>query len=336
MILDRGSFSPIGLDVSGRGVAAVQLAGRGQSRRISAFAWLPRTGDAFTPEECTRTRGVLERNGFRGKEIVLAAPDAALRTAPLELPPRSSGAPIDQLARLELARTHKLDQGALEIAVWDMPGAGGAGTSVLAAALPHADADRLLAPFDAAGFDAVAIEPRVCALCRLAARAAEPSAVTGIVEVGEDAAVLAVIHQWCVAYERVMPECGIGPLRKELAHQLQVQPDVVDLLLGGGPASAGMPAEGFALIVALAESLGTEIKTAVEYVGRQRAGGVASDLVLVAGPGASVPGVEPAVAAAFGATVRPLTPTVAFPGASGASSPALATATGLAMHEEGR
>ena len=336
MIFDRASYSPIGLDVGGRAVAAVQLAGRGQARRIAASAWLPRAGGEFTADECTRLRGVLERNGFRGTEVVLAAPDAALRTAPLELPPRSSGAPVEQLARLELARTHKLDQAALEIAVWDMPGAGGGGTSVLAAALPHADAERALAPFDAAGLGVIAVEPRVCALCRLAARAADPAAVTGIVDLGEDAAVLAVIHQWCVAYERVMPESGLGALREDLVRQLQVAHDVVDLLLGGGQSTVTMPAEGVALVAALAETLGTEIKAAVEYVGRQRAAGAAGDQVLLAGTGATVTGVEACMAAAFGATVRRLAPTSAFPGATAASSPALATATGLAMHEEGR
>lgn len=90
------------------------------------------------------------------------------------------------------------------------------------------------------------------------------------------------------------------------------------------------------MVAALAEGLGTEIKTAIEYVGRQRAGRAACGPALLAGPGARVQGVDAGVAAAFGGTVRALMPTAAFPGAATASDPALATATGLAMHEEGR
>lgn len=335
------SCSPIGVDVGLRSIAAVQLVGRGPSRRIGAALRLPRAnpGGAFTGAEACRLRDVLERQRFAGRKVVLAAPDDKLQMSPLDLPPRSSGAPIEQLARLELARTHKLDAGAMEMAVWDMPAAAGANTGVLAAALAHADAEPLLAAFDGARLDVIAVEPRVCALCRVAARLCEPTAVTGIIELNESAAVLAVIHQWTVAYERVMPETGVGALRASIAKELNLQADVVGLMLDPpslGRAPLEMPDDAAALVAAAAESLAEEAKAAVEYVSRIRSGPGDSG-VFVTGAGAHVPGLLGGLEGGLGRGTRPLSPLEALgAGPDAASDPSLATAAGLAMHEEER
>ena len=132
--------SSIGVEIGNRQIAAVQLDGSG--RRVLAAAMVARkagpageaaaeteapsdipreASGAFGSEEAHRLESVLYRQGFTGNQIVLAVPDGKLMTAVLELPSRASGAPVDQLARVELGRLHKRDPGEFEMGCWDVP-----------------------------------------------------------------------------------------------------------------------------------------------------------------------------------------------------------------------
>ena len=59
-------------------------------------------------EEIRELRLVLKRQGFQGRDIVLAAPDQSLLRGVFDLPRQVSGAPVSQIARMELSRMHQV------------------------------------------------------------------------------------------------------------------------------------------------------------------------------------------------------------------------------------
>ncbi|MDB5295950.1 MAG: hypothetical protein JWO31_1933, partial [Phycisphaerales bacterium] len=102
---------PIGIDVGTRAVRAIQVAGEtgpgGRPRIVAALA-RPRQGTGpMSVGETAALVAALTAAGFVGRAAVLAAAPADTMVGPLELPPRASGAPLDQLARMELARNFR-------------------------------------------------------------------------------------------------------------------------------------------------------------------------------------------------------------------------------------
>jgi len=88
--------------------------------RISAWTCLNRTGQAGTidPRDVRSLAEAIRCGPFRGRSVVLAVGPEKLLTGILELPPRSSGAPVDQMAMSELARRHGADVQSMEMSCW--------------------------------------------------------------------------------------------------------------------------------------------------------------------------------------------------------------------------
>ena len=88
----RPTWSPIGLRVGAQRVTAVQL---DQLGRVRAFASFGRRepDSAISAAEAVRIRAVLDRHGFRGSSVVLAAPRMMVRSTTLELPPAPAPGP---------------------------------------------------------------------------------------------------------------------------------------------------------------------------------------------------------------------------------------------------
>src|SRR5262249_42197363 len=151
---------------------------------LHAAAILPRPTPNQPPDrDLTRQlRDVLFRQGFVGDDVVLAAPTEHLRMDVLELPPRSSGAPIEQIARMEMARAAKLENEPFELECWDLPATtrGAAATNVMAVALRHQDAEALIDPFDTEGFEVLAVDARCWALARASRAYHSPNAITAL------------------------------------------------------------------------------------------------------------------------------------------------------------
>ena len=80
--------SPIGLDAQGRFINAVQLTGSTRSWRIDAAASVERADPAMPLEaaELVRLTTMLHRQGFHGREVVLAVPSGRLLTGGLDGP----------------------------------------------------------------------------------------------------------------------------------------------------------------------------------------------------------------------------------------------------------
>src|SRR5690349_7590750 len=167
-IFGPSARGPIGLDLYGREIKAVQAVRNGKGWRVECAVALPRGEGALDAAQAARIADVFARQGFKGRNVVLAAPVSKLECEMLELPPRGSGAPMEEIARAEMASVAKLTQGSFEMACWDLPAPprGGGGTSMLAVALRHEDAQAVLNPLLSVGLDVVAIDTRAGALAR--------------------------------------------------------------------------------------------------------------------------------------------------------------------------
>ena len=239
----RGRTS-IGIDVGERTVKAVQLSRLPGGWRIEAAATISRSGSSSVLDagDLRQLHESLAQQGFEGNSIVLSVPGGDLLTGILELPPRSSNAPIDQLARSELSRMHKCDGPGFEVACWDLPAPARAANStfVMAVGCKHADADGLLDLFEGEGFEVECLGTHATAV----ARACEPLLAdvdgdTAILDIGWSSAQLVLVHAGVIVYERKLHRGGVMALTRLLAGQLDVSEDEAENLLW----SLGLDAE---------------------------------------------------------------------------------------------
>jgi len=302
------SCSPIGVDVGDRSIKAVQFAHGGHRPRICAATSVDRSGDGagITGLEVLELRQQLSASGFRGHSLALAVPGEKLLTGIMELPPASSGAPIEMLARSELARMHKCDPQSFEMASWRLPAPARAAntTFVMGAACTHADADSLLDCFEAEGLRVERLEIQSQAL----ARACEPllrstRGLAGILDIGWTAARLVLLYDRVVIYERKLPKSAYGAMVGELAGELGADAAQVEKMLRGS-SPAGAEAEAIAAAhQRYALRMAEEMRIPLSYVSNQYSDAVADQLLLVGG-GARLAGLAGQLAGAMDWPVR--------------------------------
>lgn len=353
--LRQSGLGPIGLDAGSRALKAVQARPAGSGRwRIEAAASIPRAepGAPLSARELERLLGVLDRRGFVGTEFALAAPPEAVLSSALELPARSSGVPIEQIARTELARTHQRDPTSFEMAYWDVPAPAraGEGTHVMAVGCPHEGVESVLKVFDEVGLDVSSVDVRPCALARACVPLFRPApAMTAILELGWTRGRLVLVYQGVVVYERTMEECAVGALHAVVRAQLDAGPDLVDHLLGtiAPPTPAtlrrradeGLGRAGRA-VSAFVDGLVRELALSLGYIaGRYPAPGGAVEQLLLVGGGASLPGLAPSLTQRLNLEVKTVAPADLAQTSQdllgSCSSPALVTALGLAQRRRG-
>lgn len=335
------SRGPIGLDVSPRWLAAAQVAGPARHPRLVAAVCLPRArAGAPDAAELERFARVLDRHGFRGSRVVTAAPDDGLMAAVLELPPRRSGAPVEQLARAEMARSHRLEPESFELALLDVPAQGRAGDGghYMALGLPRDCGEGTVRSFEDAGLVVHAIDARAWAMARACAPAGAGSGLSALLDLGESAAVLVLVRSGVVTYQRTVPEAGLSAVRKRMTSLLGLPTGIVEYFLGDTAALAdAVPEQAGGIIDDYVQAIAGETRAAIDYVAR-RSGGAVVDRLLVMGAGTRTPGVLTRLSASLGMEARPVSPSdaVEAPGELGAacSDARLTVAAGLAMYEE--
>lgn len=341
--------TPIGLDIGSRCVKAVQLVRGRAGLGLAAAACIDRAapGAPFTALEAESIRAVLDRQGFVGTRVVACAPTASLLTSVMDLPPRSSGAPLEHIARVELARSHGCAPGDLEMAWWELPAGTRAmeGTNVFAVALRHAEANGLLDALEAAGLTADALDSGLLALARLCKEAGGVT-VTGLLDLGVTGATIAVLHGQKLVYQRTLQDSGLGTLHAQLIDSLRIEPEVAEFLvrrIGLGDdlteeqRAWEMLDDARGIITDFADAIGAEVKASLAYASR-RHGSAEVGAVMAAGGGAAVPGLTTRIERSADAAVRMLRPSVVAPIPDDplvrvlAEDPRLACATGLATH----
>jgi Tfp pilus assembly PilM family ATPase len=341
------TLGPIGLDLGNRYVKAVQLRyARGGRVRVAAVASVERTnpGAAPTVEEVRRIADVLYRQGFSGTDVVLGVPLGKLLVGILELPPKTAGAPYEQMARLEFARHTKCDPGSFEMAYWELPQSsrGSKTSNVMAVGCRVTDAEALLAPFDAVGLDVLSMDSGSVA----AARACAPllwtmDDVSAILDLGWRSASLVILHNGTIIYDRPLAEAGLDPLYERLQKSLGVEREVVDVLVAEHGISGLKDVEGRSpqaitqVGSAIAEHFDgmlKELELSFSYAVQQYAGDIGR--LLLIGGGAGIPGLAERWGAAMGVTVQAVGPAdVVECGDSllGRCGPSFTTALGLAQ-----
>lgn len=298
-------LSPIGLDVGSRFIKAAQFARGRSGPRLIALACIQRTtpDSTLSRTEAAALRDVLSRQGFRGRSVVLSGPPGRLLTSVMELPPRSSGAPLDQIARIELARASNCPPDSIELAWWELPAGTRAqeGTHVFALGLRHADAFAAIDGLEAAGFEVQALDSGILGISRACTRMGLTidTQVTGIVDLGWSATTLAVLLGSTLVYQRILPETALSALHARLIDELKVDPEAADFVLRRVGLSIDLPEEqrnwellddARAIVADHFDTVGNEVKASLSYATR-RYSATGSSGVVAAGGGAAIPGV---------------------------------------------
>lgn len=311
------SRSPIGIDLGGHSIKAVQLTQRGDRWLLSATACFPRraVGAKLETDEISRLLGVLARTGFKGTSAVLAAPRTELMSGMLELPPRAAGVPMDQIARMEFSRVHKCEAADFQLSYWDLPEPARASkaTNVMAVGYKHAAAEAFLNMVESAGLDVVAIDSNASALTR----ACKPLAVEGttaILDLGYAETALALTQGGTLTYERRMSEAGMSGLAESLKKEMDLTDDEIHYIVwdgGFGEPGDRRGAEVFAdarrFITAHFAPLIHELKLTFSYTEHQYPKAPVK-LVLLVGGGAKIPGIGNHLQAALSTEVRVANP----------------------------
>jgi Tfp pilus assembly PilM family ATPase len=372
-LLRRGSSrTAIGIDAGSRSFKAIQLQRmRGGKARVVAAAVRSRNletpvsnnasaanasanaapaSPAVTSSDAIELANALGASGFSGNRLVLSAPADAVLISQLELPPKTSQAPHDQLARMEVARNFRCTPDSFEMAWWEMPAGmrGGRGTEAMSASLPHAKADALLDAFENPGLEVDAIETQQSAILRACKSVLLDRGVTAILDLGWGPATLTFSLQEKLTFSRRIPEGALGALHSSLCKTLAIEADVADYLLteiGVNndviPARdeadrVEMPEEGLRLVTTFTDTLVKELSLSFSYATHQYPEHAVGKLLLVGG-GAAMAGLAHRLSGALGVDVVPIAPAdiaICDPSLLGlCSSPGMTLALGLAMRE---
>jgi Tfp pilus assembly PilM family ATPase len=342
--------TPIGLDVRDGYVYAAQLlpAGRGYTaRRLAAIPFESDQPGGLSEESVWTIDAVLERRGFVGSRVVIAAPRDAVRSSVVSVPPGAEGEVVEAIARSDLARNHQLSPSEFELACWELPrisgAASGAGTA-LACACPHEAVMPLVTRLGSVGRDVVAVDLESRAL----ARACEPclsrtdSGLRLIADLGWSSSTVLVMLGTTILYERTVGEGSLAQLREEIGATLRIGRNCAERAImarGLTPlesGASGRSARVFTMIEDYASAIADEIALSIDYAVRRHGLPDASE-VLLTGPGASTPKLDEHLAQACDvptSTLRPSDLVTLDRGAGVLDDPCMLLAIGLARATE--
>lgn len=347
MRIAHPSRTVIGVDIGRRTMKAAQLATSEGGYRVSALSLLPRPEPEkdLSRADASALRKVLKRQGFSGRKIVVAAPEERLVRAALELPSKVTGAPIGQIVRMELSRLHNIAPDSFEMTYWEWRTPDGAKpvTRTLAIGCPHDAASSILDPFEAEGFDVIALDTRSAA----AGRACEPlllaaPQITGIADLGWRSTTVLFVCGRSLLYERLLEGISIAELAGKLAETFGITLEAAQQVaatvgLTGDQTVGGIDAETLDAVRRHLRShfdrLLDELRAPFSYVNHQFPGEGVKRLLLIGG-GAAVPQLPGYMQDRLGIDIRAVAPSdlVTSPVEllAKAGNPAMTLAVGLA------
>jgi len=163
MLRKKTRLSAIGLEIDAHEFRAVQLINSPTGISTLAWAIFPRRADVGPGEknlpsadELRWAGSILGRRGFVGNSISIAPPSDSCSSHVIELPPIESGAPIEQLARQEVARERRCAPGDFQIGYWSLP-VKGRTQETRAVACPRPIIEHMLDRFEDGGFVPVGV-----------------------------------------------------------------------------------------------------------------------------------------------------------------------------------
>ncbi len=312
---------PIGVSFDSRWMRAAQVRRAGAGWEVLAALRLERRGEGLGrllgPADGEVLGGALRRQGFAGSRVVLAGGPHVVPLMALDLPPRSSGAPLDQIAAMEISRAQRLAEGSFSLATWDIPegeGRPGRGelTRVMAAFCPHGAGEELCAALDGQGLDVVALEPEAFVAARAMAPLMSGSGSVALARCGWDELEVCLVGAGgAPAFHRSIPEQGLSVLYRTIGQRTGFRREVVDAVLGGlGEARADERSPGeisrhevSRCVQDHVQAVAGEVQRSVSYAaGRLGLGEVRG--VLLEGEGAELPGLGEAIGGRLAASWR--------------------------------
>ena len=335
----RESAPPIGIDLDGRCLRALQLADSSRALQVEAAMSLPRArcDGPVTTEEIEKLLHLFPKRGFVGNQVVVGVPRSQLLTSIQDLPPRRTGAPVEQIALSELARMNKVNPASLEMVCWELPAPSRANdtTPVMVAAFPKPRAHELLTTFEKNGYTVQALDTRSWAATRVCKDSlTESPVITAILEIGWEDAQLIVIHEGLVTYERHLEGSETRKLVKTLAGKDQVDWTEAQRLLN----DVDLDPESNPSCMAAAhfDAIADELQTPFHYMENMYTDVVVQKLLLV-GEGAGIRGADKYLAKRLEMNVEAISP-IALAECPDElreeCGPAAATAMGLGQYEE--
>ncbi len=333
----------IGLDIGRRTVKAAQLTRRGKrwaSHALAVFA--RRQADAPVSEnEAVYIADVLRRRGFRGGRVALSAPQEALVSSLLELPPANASVPRERIVRMEIARVQRVAPDGLTCCWSELPSSEHAGTSTQALCwgLVHEKAAPLIDTLGRAGLEATRVEPGSIALQRGCAQMLSAAdRISAIADLGAGGVRLVLLHQGRVVHERLLPDCGASALVAALSEKLETPPVLAERAMhrfGVDKEAAGtaLAVETASTINNLVDNMIEQVSLSFSFVSHQYPSAELGPLLLTGGI-AGLPGLAAAMAEGMELQVVPITPGVvvdAVDVTSDSLDASLLTAIGLAM-----
>jgi Tfp pilus assembly PilM family ATPase len=311
----------IGVELSPRWLKAFQILKRGQP--VCARVERRAPDVPFSGDDASVLAGVLERAGFAGRRVVLVPPRDHVLMDVVELPPRSSGAPLGELARIELARTNRCDPHSFELGWWELPstGRGGDQSHVFAAAMPFSRSTPILDACDEAGLEVHAIDAPPNAL----ARSYGHTPPDAMLDIGWSGGMLCVMHSGLVVYERTIDEAGLRTVIGPLATRFGIPSEAVEQLMlasAGGEAGQDHPlaSELRGPTNEYLDRVATEVQRSLAYMAHRHPQWRLHTLGFT-GDGACLSGLREKLASVLGASVSaPAGVGVPFAMAAGASA----------------
>jgi Tfp pilus assembly PilM family ATPase len=342
--------TPIGIDVNGRLLHAVQLSHASGGWRIEAAASIPRPVAAgpVDHEDVARLAAVLERQGFHGANVVLAVPTQQLLLCHLNVPAATPDGAIGQIARTRLATSHKCEPEALEVACWELPAPARAkeGRWAQVVGCQTAEANDVIDCFEEAGLIVRALDVESWA----AARACEPkragsSELTVLLNLGWTAAHLVVLRGGTVVHERFLSDHGLRNLHAPFAEVFDLDAEVTEYIITEIGLDRDVPEDvGSSEVLDAArqqtagflDALAPEVDRSLLYSAQEHGEPVAEPMLLH-GEGAAIPGAATRLAKKLRREVETIAPAT-LARCSGSlsalcASPSLITAFGLAQHQ---
>ncbi len=336
--------SLIGVDIGADQIKAVQVVRARQGWRIAANTSFPRGETSSIPsdDEVFQLADILDNTGFHGSDIVIGTPRSLLSTAVLDLPPKDSGAPVEQLCAAEFSRMFRLPHGSYELHTWEMPTATDRTmtTQMATTGLECENATMLIAPFEAAGLHIVALDlasEATSRVCRYGCN--ESDELTTLLDIGWSGVELAVFRDGEVVYERWLRNAGVGSLVESLSRSLNLSDRAARILvrrvgLAGFDDKNADPvlvARMLSVMREYTEGLLQQVFGSVAYV-LERFPGESVTQIRVCGGGASIPMFPEYLAEMAGLDVLPIVPReCCIVGGRAADSSLLLTALGYAL-----
>ena len=336
--------TPIGVDLTPSSVTCVRAEWAGGTGRVIASAIAPRTSQDLD-ETALLVAGLIRRHDMGTRRVILNAPEERLLTSVMELPARSSGAPIELLAAGELARTHKVDPASLQLAAWELPlqQRAGEGARWLVTALPKDEGAALTRAMEAAGLIVEAIDLRSLSVARACnADIDVPDALTPILQLERAGHSVGVVFGGELVYERrlegVQLRGVVSMIEKAGITDRQLSLD----LLRGSTASGGSLEDGLLDLLSQVQlalsrhavELLQQLRLSIAYVA-QMIPQAALNRVLITGELARCAPVAGAVSEGLTLECRVAGPLVADVGSAGGAGgvvcPELTCALGLAL-----